>query len=361
MRNVKKRIAVFLSIMLIFPAIMNILPVATTEVSAASNVWMYWKCAYGYKTIEVEQGEKFYIGDYVNVSTPKIYTVASLVNASYSSSKKSVATVDKNGLLEAVSTGTTKITVKYKGKKLTTKLKVVKDGKFGNEEMIADVKGQLALLEQAIPKKVTLENGFECLQMIEGYKKYIDEKEYYLEYNGILEEREKISGSNWYTYKAKNKLAVPQAGRYYYLEALLGKYSGKNSPVATRSSKVLKVKSVSAKPSMVTIKLKKKVDASQILAARIIYDNDWLKMYNNMPELTGDTKAYISVGLYSTNGGASYFGIAELTKGSKVAKLYPMKYSSKKYKYVKAKLKKGATYNVGGDYSWTKGKKVKVK
>lgn len=31
--------------------------------------------------------------------------------------------------------------------------------------------------------------------MIEGYKKYIDEKEYYLEYNGILEEREKISGS----------------------------------------------------------------------------------------------------------------------------------------------------------------------
>lgn len=69
---------------------------------------------------------------------------------------------------------------------------------------------------------------------------------------------------------------------------------------------------------MVTIKLKKKVDASQILAARIIYDNDWLKMYNNMPELTGDTKAYISVGLYSTNGGASYFGIAELTKGKKV-------------------------------------------
>ena len=253
--------------------------------------------------------------------------------------------------MKAKKTGKATITIKYKGQKLSCIVNVEKAGSFGEKDIIASAQNEVNALVKNLPSKVTGKNGFSLLKKKADYYKkmtdYTDDYAAKISYDGFLKEN----------YSTTSKLAVPDASKYYRIQALLTTFAEKNSPTSTRSAKVLKVKSLSGKTSGITMKLNKAVTSDQILASNI--ENS----YYNQDTLNQNTsKSYITV-YDKTAGNKWYSGMVTLKKGSRSATLVltEYKFSGGAGKYVKVKLKKGHTYQIGSSVYWTKGKKVKVK
>lgn len=355
--TMKTRLAVFLSILLILPAIVAVLPMTSVDVSAAGNVSMSWIWQFSNtknEPMQVEKGQKFYVGDYADVYVSSDddygYLIASMVNATYTSSNKSVATVNKDGYMTAKKTGTTTITIKYKGKKLSAKFKIVPAGTFGNEDAIAGLKSAADKVAKNVVSKVTTKNGFSLCKVKADYEAYVSDVSDVLDSKGMLKEDIKSTytvGGKTYTstYKGvKNKLAVPQAGRYQYLSSLLFAYGWEHSPTSTVPSKMMKIKSISATKNTITVKIKKKLTAEQILGARA-YDS-----YMNK-EVKDKKTAYSSEAIYDTKNMHIGYVKVQMKKGSNTLKLTPQN----------VKLTKGKKYRLGSKYSWGKGKTFVVK
>lgn len=354
--NMKKRLAVFLSILFILPAIVAVLPTTALEAQAASSVSLSWNMSNytmsgNSRVIAVEAGQKFNIGDYVSVYRNQ-YGTASMMKATYASSNKSAATVDSKGNLTTKKAGKTTITVKYKGQKISCILNVEKAGSFGNSEIIETMQKEVDALVKNLPSKVTTKNGFAVRNKMRVYYNNVTDIEGSLynniNYDGFLRELK-----NGY-YSTTNKLAVPQAGRYNYVSKLLSAYATKNSPTSTHSAKVMKIASVSATTKGITVKLKKALTSEQILALQI--ENSY---YNE--DNYSQKKAFGYVSVLDKKTKKYYSGILTVEKGSKTAKIEIQEYKPSSFKYVKTKLKKGHTYMIGSASSWTKGKTVKVK
>ncbi len=359
-RTMKTRLAVFLSILLILPTILSALPMTSTSVSAAENVNMSWVWQYANtkkEAIQVEVGQKFYVGDYANVNYSSKndcgYAMASMVKASYASSKTSVATVNKDGYMTTKKTGTTTITIKYKGQKLSAKFKIVPAGTFGNAEAIDGLRKEADKLAKKIPSKITTKNGFSLCKLKADYENYLSEVDDALDVldnKGMLKEDVKTTytsnGKTYtYTYKSvKNKIAVPQAGRYQCLSTMLYGYGWKNSPTSTVPSKMMKVKSISATKNTITVKIKKKLTTAQILGARA-YGG-----YMNK-DLSDKKTAYSTEALFDAKNNYIGYVKVQMKKGSNTLKLTPQN----------VKLTKGKKYRLGSKYSWGKGKTFVVK
>lgn len=344
--NMKKRLAVYLAVLMMLPAVVAALPMALTEVSAASNSSLYWNLPYNIKEMKVEKGQDFYVGDYVNAYTygAKAWSgTASQIKAKYSSSKKAVATVNSKGYFQAKKTGTTTITVSYGGKKLSMKFTVVPAKSLEASGSVSNISNKAAAIAKKIPSKITAKNGFQMLKLVTDFEAAINGQSA-ISNRGILR-------SN---YSEGDKLIVPKAGRYLALKAMLTAFGTKNNPTSTRSAKVMKIKSVSATPKAITVKLQKKLDATQILAARI------LNSYQNT-QTSGASKAYIHVNVYDTTKSHLYSGQAELKKGSSTLKITLQQYSYSDSKPKALTLQKGHTYQLESKPYWTKGKTVKVK
>lgn len=351
--NMRKRLAVFLCILFVLPAIMAVMPQTAQEVQAA-NVSMYWNGTMSTTQgkVTVEQGAKFYVGDHLVVYDGLVKT-GSMVKASYSSSKKSVASVNGKGYVEAKSTGTAKITVKYKGKSQTCTLKVVKAGSFGKKDAYTKLADAAETVAKGIPSKITTSNGFGLLKKKNDYQSVANSVTEEITSDGFIKEKKSSAGYS----SSTEKLAVPKAGRFYRLCEELNVYAAKNSPLATRSAKVAKIASASANTQKVTIKLKKAIGKEQMLAMKINFSG-----YPEENLKAGSNKVYFYMSLINKNKlSDTYTALACMTKGSKTITVTPQKYSAGKGKFVNAKLKKGATYSLGGKADWTKGKTVKVK
>lgn len=346
--NMKKRLAVFLCILFVLPTIMSVLPQTAQETQAASVYLGWFGVSSTDRKVTVEQGAKFYIGDYAQV----IGGTVSMVKASYSTSKKSVATVNGKGYVEAKGTGSTKLKIKYKGKTLTCTLKVVKAGSFGSKEAYTKLAKAADTVAKNMPSKVTSGNGFDLLKIRDDYQKVSNSVLTEISEDGFI--KEKQSSGYWGT---TEKLAVPKAGRIQTLRLKLSEYAYKNSPVSTRSSKVLKIASVSASAGKVTIKLKKAPGKEQMLAMRIIHSS-----YPEQNKTGGNDKVYFYINLINTKKVSDYYsGLACMKKGSKTITVIPQKYSAGKNKFVNAKLKKNTTYSLSTKSDWTRGKTFKVK
>ncbi len=354
-KSLKMRLAVFLSILMVLPAVITILPTAATDVSASSSKpflsWC-WGDDDTYSTIQIEKGQSFYIGDYghIYISQPSglpVFGSFSMFQCSYSSSKKSVATVNRKGLVSTKKTGTTTLTLKYSGQKLTVKLQVVAAGSFKKPGSFSRQKKDAASLAKKTPSRITTKNGFSLIKQLRKYEKAIDERatdSLYIDSWGFLRENDQRT----------NKLILPDSSRTLTLNLMMMNYGIENSPTSTTSAKVMKIRSISATPDKVTIKIKKKLDASQILAVRILNSTG-----ENL-NLSGTSTAYLSMMLYDKKDSSSmYYCKALIKKGSDTLTLIPYQYNNPT---IKARLKKGHSYYL--EYSrtgWTKGKTVKVK
>lgn len=343
----KRRWAVMLSVLLVFPYVLALLPMAKLETEASRSITsMSWKFYTNGKSVKVEAGQTFYVGDFVSVYfNTGGYETASMGKASYTSSNKKVASVDSKGKMKTLAVGTTTIKVSYKGKKITQKFQVVKKGTLTQDADIKKLAKAADQLPASIPSKVTVKNGFSL------FDKYI---QFYQNYNKI-KPTVNDSGILFDYTTGVTTLNVPKAGRYQTLYCILNAYAQKNNPTATRGAKILRVSSASANTgkSTVTLSFSSKVTKEQVLAGKIF--NAQLNTGISMKALDHNG-AYVNA--YVRSGDQSYTGIVQLKAGSNkaVMKLYSYNYKTEKYKAVK--LQKGKTYELGNQYSWPCGTNV---
>lgn len=356
--RLKIRLAVFLCVMMVLPSIVSILPMMTQEVSAAQELYFDWyydinECKDSF--VEIEKGAKFYVGDYAYITDKDQAGCATLfTKAKYSSSKKGVASVNSKGLLTAKKTGITTIKIKYKGKTISAKFKVVAKGSLSNGAEAKALQKAVNKMKASIPSKVTKGNALKTLKAQNTYSATAGTYSSAISVSGFLFEEVK-DGS--YTYnKRSNKLAVPQAGRYYYISSLLYQFSDKNSPTSTRSSKALKISSMSANTKQITVKIKNPITVEHILAANI--ENSY---YNKTPN---KKSAAVYVSVYDKDTYETYTGLATLKKGAKVLniKLTKSEWVDDVWTTKTVNLQKGHTYVIGAkDLAWGGGRTVKVK
>lgn len=352
MENMKKRLAVFLCILFILPSILSVLPKTSVEVQAGNRYSAIalaglFTSAMGGKPpiIWVEEGQEFYIGDYVQLySNDKYYThllgTASMLKASYSSSQKSVAEVNGKGLLKTKSEGSSMVKVKYKTCTVTFDLRVEKKGSLKHKASDAKLAEAADIIDKAIPSKVTASNVFDLIKKLKAYQAVRDE----------VSSESLSTGSN-----GVGVLVVPQTGRFNTFSTMLSVYAEKNSPLTTTSAKVLKIRSVKARAKTVTVKLKKAPTTEQFLSMKMYY-----AIYSTLEKKNisaAKNKVYFPITIIPEKG-MYISGLACMTKGSKTITITPRQ--DRNGKLVNMKLKKG-TYRIGMKYDWTKGKKFKVK
>lgn len=307
------------------------------------------------KIIMVEQNQTFNIGDFAHVDDRgDIGSGSNFKAVSYSSSNKSVASVNSKGFVKTKKTGKTTLTLRYKGAKHRFKIKVVKAGRFGNSEAIQAAREASRILQANMPTKVTTANGYKCLQIIEEYEdkvdKYADE---IITWDGFLMGEAKDIGE--LAYASSYKLAVPQMARWGYLINMFGQYADKYSPTSAKCTKKLKIASISANTEEITVRLKNAPTKAHILATNF---SD--RFYN---ESINEKTVKFSVRVYDEVAKKDCIARATMTKGSKIIKIRIGKYvyQDGDYVYTDKKLKKGHKYTLGDDDCWPYGKSVRVK
>ena len=350
--NMKKRLAVFLCILFVLPAIMAVLPQTAQEVQAASWYLNWTIASSGNKGVLIaEKGAAFYIGDYATVQNGSVTMLGtvSMVKASYSTNKENIAAVNSEGYVEARETGKANITIKYKGKTLICTLTVVEAGSLGTNNAYTKLAQAADTIAKNMPEKITTKNGFQLVKIFNKYEEVAESVKQDITDDGFIVDKE--SGSN---FDATDNLVVPNASRYNRLYWELRLYAEKYSPLSTKSSKVLKISSINATAGKVAINLKKSPSKEQILALKI--DSSWYLEKRNLS--AGNNQVYFYMNFCDKNN-KYYLGLACMKKGSRTITVIPQKSYSRKSK--NTKLKKNRTYQLDTEIHWMKGKSFTVR
>ena len=355
--NFWKRMVLFL----LAAVILGVLPLAPEDVEAAGGkVTLAWDLTWDHKVIQIEQGERFQIGHYAVAYVGQDTMRVSQVKASYTSSKGDVAAVEsRKGYVTTKGIGKTTITIRCKGKKLSRDIQVVAQGTFGESKGRTMFRELAAKMDKKFVKEINSKNGFAFSRLMSEYRK-INEVYPTFSMEGFTRLRQQVDwAAGGIFYQPTNKLAVPQAGSCVAMNQILMNYASKHNP-SWKSGDMLKFKSASATTKGIKVRLKKKVSAAQILAAKN-GSSSWFGK-----QASGNNKAYTRVYLFDLqkSGNNMTLARAELVKGSSIVKIIP--YRVKGNQEVKGKLTKGHTYKMSTDASgeesfWTQGKTVTVK
>ena len=352
-RNGKKRIVVSFSIFFVMVFVLALLPQKTIEAKMGDCISMGWfiNDDVGKKTnITVEQGQKFYIGDYTLISkwdsNPlaepwTLYETAAMVKASYSSSNKNVAVVNGKGYLTAKKTGTSTIKIKYKGQAVTCKLKVVKAGSFGKKAIVKKLEKASRKLAKAMSSEITEKNGYDLLREYSIFEDWNGGKvNKNISIDGFLMKKENDG------IKRTEKLAVPLAGRAMTLYRQLAYFGNIKCPFSSLNSNALKTVSVKATPQKVTVTLNRAVTKEDLLGVKIRWWSSWKN--------ERDSEHYHRIWFYNVKDGSVIEMNFCMKEGKKTVTSVPNQ---------EVKLKKGETYkvNYNNSFAWAKEKAVKVK
>lgn len=357
MKQMKKRLALFLCLLMTVPTILGCLPMASLKADAASvptSTYIGWNIPYVYNpagtSFEVEANKQVLVGRLVRYQisggTYKSGYLSQVKGVTYKSSNTAVASFDSKGKLTTKKAGTTNVTVTYKGKLLTCSVKVVKAGTHkasGSKYMkVKDLAQKLSSYT-----KVTADNRYKISEL-QGQLMHAQEN--LVSAAGF--KMEKAKGNSYFS--NTNKLILPELLEYdtELINSKIQEYTAKDNPVGTVASKCFKIKSISAKKNSrsFTITLKSKANATQIFKIKKYYSSD--KVIKN------DKRAVFPIYLKDTNTGYTYYGRAVATeKSNKIT--VSMDYH---------KLKAGTKYAVIGDLrwrgdtkGWTQGKAFTVK
>ena len=303
--------------------------------------------------ISVEAGSKFYIGDYIGIYSDTSSSTASLEKASYRTQDKKIASVNGKGYLAARKVGTTDITVVCQGKTLICHLTVEKKGTFDQTRSVKELKAAAKTLAKGMPKKLNASKGFKLYQKRSDYLEAYGGTASELSYDGFVYERNRPSRGEA-DYPRSSRLAVPEAGRYLTVDALLHQFMRANNPASKSSKKTMKVASASAssKSGKIIIKLTGKLGAEQILAAQLAFTRE-----NSVAE--GKSKANYTMTVYDETANRFYRGKTLLKKGSR--QLEVKLTAANRSPSEEVKIEKGHVYMLGSQMDWANGTKVTAK
>lgn len=361
MKNFKKRLAVFLSILFVLPTILSVLPQTATEVQAATTCRMYARTGTSNgnsTTLYVMVGQKFCVGDYVSASivsgTKYEYysTVSSTSSTRYKSSNTSVASVDsKKGTVTPKKTGKTTISVSLKGAKHNIVLYVEKKGKYQMNSVDKKIDAAAKKVAADATKSINSKNAYSIYKNMVTYRN-LQEKSTGAQifYAGVMA----VYDNNTLKYV----IMSPSMAKIAKVEDKLYKYGEKNSALSTRSANLVKIQSVSATPTKITFKLKKKVNHAQILGTMC-------EGFNAAVGKKIDSKtAYASFGF--TVADKYIRATVTMKEGSDTITISDFKYtkykeSDKQYHTYKYSFTKGKSYSFGSKQMWCGARRVKVK
>lgn len=351
----KRKSSAGIAFVLAFTMFISIFIITPAPVNAA--VRMQWYNNEPETSVSVESGSKFYLGDFVSIIGENTATTASLVKASYRVENTKVATINKKGYLKAKKQGTTDVTVSYQGQSLICHLTVAAKNSFEKSEAVLELRAAAKKIVKGMPKKL---NAAKAYTLRAKRDAYMDIYETYsvtkLAYDGFLYEKERPPVYHLVEedYKRCEKLAVPEAGRYLTLSALLRQFYLDNNPMSITSGKTMRIATATAstKKDTFNIKLTKKLSTEQILASQMAYP------YLNGSE-SGKTKSNIRMTIYDETDRIYYTGALSLKKGSKQLIVKPMLYVGGKYEDVE--IETGHVYVLESVMTWANGTKVTAK
>lgn len=351
MKQTKKRLALFLCLLLTVPTILGCLPMASLRAEAATDYPIYLNWIYGVsmgeydsetgqfsRSFEIEAGQKASIADMVYFYQDTQKYLSDVRGEKYKSSKTSVATITSDGVLTAKKAGTTDLTVTYKGTTATCKVKVVKAGALGSTSSKSKALKKLAAKLDSY-KTITSGNRYAASQL-----------------RGQIVSMSDAQNLSIYGFKVQNysntgKLVVPEMLRFSRFSDKIDKYAMANNPVGTVQAKWFQIKSVTSKKGSktFTINLKSKVNATQIYAIKEYYSAD--------DYITNDQTARFPIYLVDRKTGFRYHGwgvVKEKSDKITVTMDYLKLQSKKTYRLV-------AIETWDTTYGWTKGRSFSVK
>lgn len=301
--------------------------------------YIRWKYSGQETDINVERGAKFYLGDYVMITSGEEYYTGSMVKGTYATSAKKIVTVNKKGQVTAKKVGTADITFKYKGQTLTAHMNVVAKGGF---EYISQYKSSFSDLQKeskklSVPNKITSGNVMSNLKkerlFLSAWGRNTCK---YLTYDGFANKYIRPE-NNTVNEDRSNDLIVPQAGRYLTLLAKLREFERKNDPTSRTSTKNnFSVKKATGSGSTINVTLKKSISQAQIAAVKIKYPS-----LNDVNDKS--TVANMAVLIYASDTHRYYRGKVTLKKGSKSVSMNVVENT---FPYTTAaKLSKKTTYS----------------
>lgn len=337
--NLRKRIAVFLCLLLTVPAIMGALPQAALEAQAATTTYLSWQGVFYDDVAEFQMAKStsgFYVGDYLygyaSGSNYKYYgTISMNSGVKYKSSNPAVAAVNSTtGLVTPKKTGSTKITISFKGASQTCTIKVVSNLGACPSTSYKALKSAASALVKGYGKKLTASNRYKVTSL---YNRYIDEMEEapYSDVNRYygLEIFTEMSGDNYINI---NKVRIPILAHANAIGDNMEIYFKNVNPIGTGGAKLFKVSSVSGKGSVVNAKLNAKVNADQIFGIKAAVSGIW-----DTNIASGNT-AKFPVYVKDMSTGHRNYGIAIVTKGKNTLSI----------KLQNSTLKKNRTYKLLG-------------
>lgn len=359
MKKMKRRLALLLCMMLAVPAALGCLPAASLHAEAAEVITLRMNPSGG--GIEAEAGKTIPLSKltyYVNEKYVTVY-LSAVKGVEYESSDTAVATVDKQGKVKTKKAGTAKITITYRGATAVYTIKVVKKGAHNAKSAKYTRILKLAKeIDRYKNKKITASNRYKVSQL---HSLFYEASDKVVDHRGFADDKYYPN----YTYVPMIlpellDLEVGMASTRVY------EYAKKNNPVGTVSGKCFKVRSVSAKANSntFTIRLTKKVNATQIFAIKEYYNweyNTWTQTHKGESFLENDKTARFPIYLIDQKTGYRYRGWAVATEKSAQLTV-TMDYFS---------LKAKRSYQIKGDITgggvgaykngWAKGKTFTVK
>lgn len=357
MEVLKRRLALYLAVLLFVPVIAGAFPGVSEEVQAAKSYTLSWSggktSGTAKTTIKVEAGQKFYIGDLIAASASDERTCGSLLKMTYSSSKSSVAAVGKNtGLVTAKKSGTATISAKYGKKTMKCTLKVVKKGSLKTTSTYKSLNSAANTFVKSFPTEITAKKAVKAIKALKTFENAWDKKNGWSSADEYGFRRDK-------NYNTTNELIVPMAGRAEAMRRMFSTYAGNYIPTSTESAHCFKISKAAASVSKnaITVTLKEKAAEREIISLQY-FNKDYAKLNNTVVN-----KAQFRVSITDLTTKKVYWAIGEASTGSKTItlKLYDVTYKNGTESWKRASFVKGHKYQLGSKYNWTKGKTVTAK
>jgi len=339
MNYMKRRISLLLCMLMVFTTIFTAAPVETQAANTTHSLYSQIGMGTNSKVIVYKGVKDFYIGDLItatkitNPNTPQAeYTslgnLSQLSGVSYKSSKTSVASISKKGLITAKKAGTAKITVKYKGQSIKYELKVVAKKDFdkklssygyGLGTSVIDEDAKAFLKKTGTNPTIKTSNRYKLLDAYNNYQS-----------SGGCTSMPYIDSATG-VYTIDYYIFSPSAIRANVVCNKISSYCNKYNPFVTTSSKCFKIKSISGKSNKITVTLKSKVTADQIFGAQAQFNWD-----SEIKKIKKGKPYTFPIVVRNTSNGYKYYATASIKEGSKTMTIT----------LKNAKLTKGKTYEL---------------
>jgi len=341
MTQMKRRLSILLCFVMVFTSVFVVAP---TKVQAADTTYALYDYFTDGTDVYVYKGAKnFYAGDYyiarksedksvpghTIIETTTLGYLSQLKGVTYNSSKPSVATITKAGLITPKKTGKTTITIKYKSLKRTFNLNVVSEKNIYKK--IGDYyKNTAATMEKSAKAFIKAVGSSTKLTTKNRYKLLNATKDYNHSYGYTTWGESVQNPDGTITYKSSYYVYSTSAGHANVLRSKITTAIDEYNPFSTYNAKYFKVSSIkgTSKSKTITINLKKAVTANDIFGANYAFSWD--------TEVEASDTYSFPIVVQRESNGKKYYGEATIKKGKKTMTI----------KLKNHKLVKGATYKL---------------